>query len=292
MPKITIEEIISRSGRLEKAKQFFAIVRDEVQSACRGGLARPVVLLALLFAAAGYGQQSSLVEQTSQLSAAGLTVDESAPALAFGRYLASIQERNPFTESGPIDVEIEATLPGLVKYGRMQAVRQTGASERSEYSAIKFDGDSIVRRQVIARYLAVEEQAEELPYSSVAVTPANYKFRYVGSLEANGTAVYIFQIAPKKKRTGLIRGQIWIDSATGIAVHQVGRFVKPSSLFIRRIEVARNTTLRDGLPCTRVTHAAIDTRLVGRAELTITEGPVQTTDSEAARQLITQGGAR
>src|ERR1700692_1204474 len=176
--------------------------------------AGPIVLMALLFAASDYGQPSSLVEQAPQLSTAKLTVDGSDPALAFGRYLASIQERNPFTESGPIHLEIEASLPRLAKQGSMQAVRQTGASERSEYSAIKFDGDSTVKRQVIARYLAAEEQTEGLPYSSVAVTPANYKFRYVGSVETNGTAVYIFQIAPKQKRAGLIRGQIWIDSAT------------------------------------------------------------------------------
>jgi hypothetical protein len=245
-----------------------------------------------LFAATSYGQQSPLVEQTPQLSAARLTVDGSAPALAFGRYLASVQERNPFTESGPIDLEIEASLPGLAKQGTMQAVRETGASERSEYSAVKFDGDSTVKQQVIARYLAAEEQAEGLPYSSVAVTPANYKFRYAGSVETNGTAVYVFQIVPKEKRAGLIRGQMWIDSATGIAVHQAGRLVKRPSVFIRRIEVARDIGLRDGLPYTRVTHIAINARLVGRAELTITEGPVRTTDCEAAPQLITYQGER
>jgi hypothetical protein len=139
-----------------------------------------IVLLALAFAGAAYGQQSSLVEETPQLGAAGLAVAGSAPALAFGRYLASIHERNPFTESGPIALEIEASLPRLAKHGSMQAVRQTGASERSEYEAIKFDGDSTIKHEVIARYLAAEEQAEGLPYSSVAVTPANYKFRYAG----------------------------------------------------------------------------------------------------------------
>jgi len=258
----------------------------------RRSVAGPIVLLALLFAASDYGQPSSLVEQTPQIRTAKLTVDGSDPALAFGRYLASIQERNPFTESGPIDLEIEASLPGLAKQGSMQAVRQTGASERSEYSAIKFEGDSTVEHQVIARYLAAEEQAEGLPYSSVAVTPANYKFRYSGSIESKRTAVYVFQIEPKKKRAGLIRGEIWIDSASGIAVRQVGRFVKRPSVFISHMDVTRDTNLRDGLPYTRVTRIAIDTRLVGRAELTVTEGPVRTTDREAARQLITQAGTR
>jgi hypothetical protein len=252
-----------------------------------GNPARSVALLAIVFAGASYGQQLSLVEQTRQLGTARRTVDRSTPALAFGRYLAFIQERNPFTESGPVGVEIEASLPGLAKQGSMQAVRQTGASERSEYSAIKFEGDSTVKQQVIARYLAAEEQAEALPYSSVAVTPANYKFHYVGSVGADGTAVHIFQIAPKHKLAGLIRGQIWIDSATGIAVHQAGRFVKRPSVFIRQIDVTRDTILRDGVPDTRVTHVAIDTRLVGRAELTITEHPLQTADREAAQLLVT-----
>jgi len=249
-------------------------------------------LLALLFAATGYGQQLPLAEQSQQLTAAGLGVDGSAPALAFGRYLASLQERNPFTESGPVDVEIEASLPGLAKKGSMLAVRQTGASERSEYRFIRFDGDSTVKQQVIARYLAAQEQAEALPYSSVAVTPANYKFHYVGRIETNGTTVYVFQIAPKKKRAGLIRGQIWIDSETGIAVHQAGRFVKRPSVFIRRIEVVRDTNLRDGYPYTRITHVTIETRLVGRAELTITENPLQAADSQVAGQFITNGGVR
>src|SRR5579862_6426589 len=95
--------------------------------------ARPAVLLAFLFTAAGYGQQFSLLKRPSPLNAAVLTAERSAPALAFGRYLASIQERNPFTESGPVEVEIEASLPGLAKQGSMRALRQRGASERSQY---------------------------------------------------------------------------------------------------------------------------------------------------------------
>ena len=247
-----------------------------------------IALLALFVAATGYGQESPLVEQIPEVSPARLTVDESAPALAFGKYLASVHERNLFTESGPVGMEIEASLPGLAKEGKMLAIRHTGASERSEYDVIRFYGDSTVKQQVIARYLAAQEQAEALPYSTVAVTPANYKFRYLGSVEGNETAVCIFQIVPKKKRAGLIRGQIWIDSATGIAVHQAGRFVKRPSVFIRKIEVTRDTNLRDGLPYTRVTHVAIETWLVGSAELTITERTLQAAD----QQLITQRGMR
>jgi hypothetical protein len=256
------------------------------------GVARAIALLAVSFAAVSYGQESSLVGPAPAVGEARLVVDESTPALAFGRYLESLQERNLFTESGPVGMEIEASLPGLAKEGRMLAVRQTGASERTEYNVIQFDGDSTVKRQVIARYLSAETQAEELPYSTLAVTPTNYKFRYIGSVADNGVAVCLFQIMPRQKRTGLIRGQIWIDSATGIAVRQEGRFVKRPSVFIRKIEVVRDIQLRDGLPYSRVTHLSIETRLVGRAELTITERALQAADSEVAQQLITQRGMR
>src|ERR1700676_5460119 len=258
----------------------------------RRSAARAVGLLALLCAATSYGQESSLVGQAPQVDAARLTIDESLSAVAFGKSLASLQERTLFTESGPVGMEIEASLPSLAREGRMLVVRQTGASERTEYNVIQFDGDSTVKKQVIARYLAAEEQAEELPYSTVAVTPTNYKFRYVGSVVNDGTAVCVFQIVPKKKRTGLIRGQIWIDSATGIAVRQQGRLVKRPSVFIRKIEVTRDTNLRNGLPYTRVTHVSIETRLLGRAELTITERAVQAADPAVSQQLITQRGMR
>jgi len=94
--------------------------------------------------------------------------------VAFARYIASIHERNPFTESGPVAVEIQASLPGLYKESRVLAIRQTGESERSEYRVLQIEGDATVVQEVIARYFQVEEQLEDLPVSSVTITPANY----------------------------------------------------------------------------------------------------------------------
>jgi hypothetical protein len=231
------------------------------------------VLLALLFAARSRGQTSLLVGH-SQLDGAGVVVEDAAPALAFGRYLASLQERNPFTESGPISIEIEASIPGLSKRGNLRAIRQTGASERGEYTVKKLEGDPLVKQQVIARYLAAENQAERIPFSAVAVTPTNYKFHYGGSLVNDKISAYVFQITPREKREGLIRGEIWIDPATGVAVHQAGRFVKRPSVFIRRVDVTRDTKLVDGVPSSRVTRLTLRTKLVGLVELTVTERPV------------------
>lgn len=145
------------------------------------------------------------------------------PALAFARYVASLNQRSPFTESGPIRVDIDASLPGLGKQAFMSAIRDTAPSERSQYKVLQLEGDPTVKREVIARYLSAQTQVDALPLSSTVITPANYKFRYIGSTQVFGTHLYVFQITPRKKRIGLIQGQIWIDPITGIAVHEAVR---------------------------------------------------------------------
>lgn len=62
--------------------------------------ARPIATLTFLFAATGFGQQCSFAKPLPRLSRAALLAEGSAPALAFSKYVASIQERNPFTERG------------------------------------------------------------------------------------------------------------------------------------------------------------------------------------------------
>jgi hypothetical protein len=270
MLAITVQEISEWTGKGVELKPGTLSMRAWVPQIGRSAISC-AVLLAFLFAARSDGQTTSLVGP-SQLKRAGMAVDDAA--LAFGRYLASLQERNPF-ESGPTCFQIEASIPGLAKRGKLLAIRQIGASELAEYTVKELDGDSLVVHQVIGRYLEAEKRAERVPYYAVAVTPINYKFHYAGSFASGATPVFVFQITPRKKRQGLIRGEIWIDSATGIAVHQAGRFVKRPSVFIRQIDVTRDTNLLDGVPSARVTRLKIRTRLVGLVELTITERPVR-----------------
>jgi hypothetical protein len=208
--------------------------------------------------------------------AASLTVPApaSSAGLAFARYIASIQERDLFTESGYVGVQIEASLPGLYKQALVWAVRTSGESERSEYRVLAAEGDPIVAQEVIARYFLMQEQLEGLPLSSVIVTPANYKFRYKGEVGTGSALAYVYEITPRKKRDGLIQGQLWIDSATGTAVVQTGRFVKTPLQMPGKIEMVRNTELAEGNRPVRVTHVTIETPNAGRGELNISETPL------------------
>ena len=194
-----------------------------------------------------------------------------AASLAFARYIASVQQPNAFTESGPVAVVIEASLPGLYKQSAVLAVRQPGETGRSRYQVLKIAGDATVVDEVIVPYVSAQQQVEDGAALSAAITPANYKFTYAGEVGSGDNAAFVFRIAPKKKRGWLITGQLWIDAASGAVVLQAGRLVMPRSAGIRRMELVSDTKLRDGNPCARITHVAIDTQRLGRGALTITE---------------------
>jgi len=195
----------------------------------------------------------------------------SAQSVAFARYIASTEGPSPFTDSGPVFIQVDASLPSLYKESRLLALRRTGESERSEYRLLQVEGDATVTQEVIAPYLAVQDAIEGLPAAAVAVTPANYRFHYMGEVGSGEASSYVFRITPKKKREGMIAGELWIDATTGVGVLQKGHFVKTPTGFGAPVQLVRDTKLMDGVPCLRVTHVSIETRRAGRGELTITE---------------------
>jgi hypothetical protein len=200
-----------------------------------------------------------------------MSVDPPAPSQALARYLANAASRDPWSGPNPVLLEVDARLPQLSEQGHLRAIRDWAGDQTPEYQVINIGGDATVKQQVIGRYLNAEKQAAAMPGSSLAVTPANYKFRYVGS--SGGQSVYAFHITPRKKRAGLINGELWIDGATGLVVHEAGYLVKRPSIFIRRLKIVRDIRVRDGVPYMRTTRLDIDVRLVGRAELTVVESP-------------------
>jgi len=200
-----------------------------------------------------------------------MSVDPPAPSRALALYLSSAVQGDPWSAPNEVMLEVDAYLPKLGQEGHLQAIRAWAESKTPEYQVIHLDGDASVKQQVIARYLNAERQAAAIPASSLALTPANYKFRYVGS--SAGTPVYVFHLTPRKKRRGLINGELWIDGATGLLIHEAGYLVKRPSIFIRHLKIVRDVRLQDGAPYIRTTQIEIDARFVGRADLTITESP-------------------
>ena len=251
----------------------------------------PIVGLLVLLIPARASAQRLAVVQTSVIVPATIVQPTAPPeSVAFARYIAWLQARDPFTESGAVAVAITASLPGLDKQGSLLAIRDIDQSERSQYGILELKGDAIVFQRAIAPYLEAEHQAEDLPLSSVIITPENYKFCYAGVVETGDTSAYVFRITPKKNRAGLIRGELWIEPGTGAPVLVSGSLMAAPSTSIRGINVVREITVLDGHPFARTTRMLIETRPVGRAELTIIELPLGKADTPETPRQITEAG--
>ena len=236
-------------------------------AASRGSIAtlRPAVLplfvlLALLSAPVVRGSDPAMVEANTP------------EAAAFARYIAGMEQVHPWGEA---TVEIDASLPKLKKAGSLRALRRLLPVGKPQYQVLEAAGDETVRQRVIVRYLSAEVQAAEIPAAAIAITPANYKFRYKGAVRKGEGLAYIFQITPLKNREGLIKGELWLDGETGAAVRQSGRFVKNPSILAKRIDITREITLHRSAVEARLTHLTVTARLVGTAELTILERPYE-----------------
>ena len=202
-----------------------------------------------------------------------------APETIVANYLAATHDRETALNGASMEVNIQASLPKLKKRGRLYAFRHISRLGRITYDALRFEGDNTVKNNVISRYLTAEAQAQSGTLPSLAVTPANYKFKYKRLDEADGRPTHVFQVTPRKKRVGLFKGEIWIDAASYLRVLESGRFVRNPSIFLKKVEFVRRYEIRDGISVPRQIQSTVDTRLVGPAELTIDFSNVSLADS-------------
>ena len=146
---------------------------------------------------------------------------------------------------------------------------------------------------MIARYLAAEVQTGAGNDAPFAITPANYNFKYKGLSEEYGRQVYVFGLTPRKKRGGLFKGELSLDSRTYLPLRASGRFVKNPSILVRRIEFIREYEIHNGIAITRRIQSTVQTRLFGKAELTVEFSRLSPPESSASNATCSRlRGAR
>jgi hypothetical protein len=213
-----------------------------------------------------------------------------SPEAIVANYCAVARDQAEVLNGASMEVQIEASLPRLKKHGRLWALRHISRLGRITYDALRFEGDSTVKNNVIARYLSAEAQAQSERTPSLAVIPENYKFKYKRIDALDGRQAYVFQVSPRKKRVGLYKGEIWIDSDTYLRVLESGRFVKSPSVFLKKVEFVRKYEIRDGIPVPLQVQSTVSTRLVGPAELTIDFSNFSLADKSGRASLVTADG--
>ena len=195
--------------------------------------------------------------------------NDAVPAALVENFTAATSAQSERLRGASMEVEIDASLPKLKKHGKLHALRRISRLGRITYEAVHFEGDSSIKNDVIARYLAADTQTQTSDGASVAITPVNYKFKYRGMLDQDGRLVHVFRLTPRKKRVGLFKGELWLDAETCLPVRETGRLAKMPSIFLRRIEFVREYDIQGGLAVPRSIDSIVDTRLVGKAELKI-----------------------
>ena len=165
-----------------------------------------------------------------------------------------------------MDVDINARLPQLNKWGRMNVLRHISKVGKISFIMRSFTGDNTVKKDFIARVLDAERQSADTA-SQYAIVPVNYRFKYKRMTTFRDRVVHIFEVEPRKKRVGLFKGELWLDAETYLPMRESGRFVKSPSIFLKKVEFVREYEIRDGMALPRHIESKADIRVLGRAEM-------------------------
>lgn len=212
-------------------------------------------------------------------------------AEVIARYVQAVQAEQSHPQPLSMEVEMDAALPKLKKEGRLHAFRFISKVGKIFYSSPRFEGDSTIKKEVIARYLQAEKEARGKEDGSFAITPENYRFKYRGVTDYAGRPAHVFQVNPKKKRIGLYKGELWIDTATNLPLREWGVLVKNPSVFLKNVYFVRDYVIYDGRAVPRRLISDISTRIVGQAKLTIWYQNVKVDESAQPPSAAVANGA-
>jgi hypothetical protein len=200
------------------------------------------------------------------------------------RYLEAAHRQESRLNGASMEVDIAAEVPKLHQKGHLRALRKISQIGRITYDALRFEGDRSIKNEVIVRFLNTEAESREKPNDAIKITRQNYKFKHKGTMLFNGRTVHVLQLSPRKKRAGLFAGQIWIDDQTALPLRETGRFVKSPSIFLKNVEFVREFDIRNGISVPRRLESSVDTRLVGKALLSVAYGEVSLPEDFAAAE--------
>ncbi len=168
-----------------------------------------------------------------------------------------------------MDAEVEASLPKQKKFGTMSALRTITKVGKVTWDKMRFSGDNTIKKDVIARYIQAEQEAAEADIAKFAITPENYRFKYKGLENKDGARVHVFHLTPKRKAVGLFKGELWLDPETALPVREFGELVKSPSIFLKKVQFAREYEIVDGHAIPKHVESKIATRVWGPAEVSI-----------------------
>ena len=154
-----------------------------------------------------------------------------SPEFALKTYQARAAQQATGIASYTSTSVIHAELPETKQQGEYEVKRQFAAPKSLLFTALHFTGDTFVKANVITRLLQSEvEHVQKDDSSSMAFTEANYKFSYKGLQGIDGRTLHVFQLKPRRRRVGLLKGNMYLDARTGSLVRLEGMPAKSPSV--------------------------------------------------------------
>ena len=186
------------------------------------------------------------------------------------RFEIEIQKsHNRLVRSATMVAKFAGKMTGLDKFARIEAKRHVASDGTINYDVIAREGDKTVQKELIVRFINLEMEARTRNTEDVAVNATNYKIKYKGTIEQAGRDTDVFEVHPKKKRIGLFKGEVWIDTETGLTVHQEGQWVKSPSVFVKNVKFSQDFEILDGNQVPKSATFTTQTRFWGVAEMNV-----------------------
>ena len=186
----------------------------------------------------------SLLGCSVAIAAAETSVIPQTADEVLSRYLKNNREQRTVLRDVSMTVDIEAKLPDLQKKGVLQALRKVSKLGQITYKVLGFEGDNMVKKDVIARYIEAEMKSSGSDTrDALAINADNYRFNYWGRYGSDGWVLHLFELKPKRKRLGLYEGWLWIRADSAMPVRESGRLVKNPSVFLKRVDFIKDFIL-------------------------------------------------
>lgn len=193
-----------------------------------------------------------------------VTLPRMAPDFALQTFERRSQLQAAHLASYSATTVIHAELPGTSQQGEFELRRHYAAPHTLEFKPVHFTGDGFVKNNVITRLLQSEVEHQKEDTSLTAITPANYKFSFKGTVQLDDRLVHVYQTKPRKKRVGLFKGRIFLDVYTGALARAEGSVVKSPSFFVKKIEFVQDYVDYGSFTFPAHMHSDARTRVLGR----------------------------
>jgi hypothetical protein len=219
----------------------------------------------------GHAQTASLVPKAPDIDLPNrVALPRMAPELALQVYTRRAAEQSAKLTEYTDRTIVEADLPDTRQHGEYELLRAFKAPKSLSFATIKFTGDTFVKTNVSTRLLQSEvDHVEKGDPAATAISDGNYKINYKGLETINTKLAHVFQLKPRRKVPGLIKGKIYLDAYTGSLVRAEGSIAKSPSFFVKKVDFTQDFQDINGFTVPTELRSVSKARIIGRAVVRI-----------------------